>query len=446
MNVFSRIFKGWVSLLVAAVFLTGCLDSGGGGGTASTSISGTAATGAPLAGTVDLVDANGVAATPVTINSDGTFTITTTGLSAPFILRATGGNNNPGVILYSLADGVSGTFNITPLTHLAVEMYRRGVGVPPSDLDALFAAWNTQVDPADLATLQTALLQAQARINANLDAQFKAQNLTPTTFDFLRTGFSANHQGLDALLDGIHVSINANGISITAGAGAGTTTLPFNIDISINGYNIGGGAAGGSGGSTTCGNGGTMMTFSIGSPVNPPFLNKEQVCFTASTTSLAFSGKTLTNPQVGAPSGQYSIYTFTDGVAGKYEVVLTANNALYEINVLSSGGTYLGQFTPTVSASAGGPGSLTLAISISGVPTGVDINIQGVPKPATQNEFCTALADVNSSVSLNTALASAGGTFTVTGCTFSGSVGNVSANLAITNLGSFPYTVVYTYN
>jgi hypothetical protein len=57
------------------------------------------------------------------------------------------------------------------------------------------------------------------------------------------------------------------------------------------------------------------------------------------------------------------------------------------------------------------------------------------------------MSDSNSSTSLGNALGAVG-TFTITSCSFSGSVGNVSASLAITNPVNMTvlYTVTYTYN
>lgn len=55
------------------------------------------------------------------------------------------------------------------------------------------------------------------------------------------------------------------------------------------------------------------------------------------------------------------------------------------------------------------------------------------------------MTDTNSETSLSNALGAVG-TFTINSCSFNGSVGNVSATLAVAGVGSIPYTVVYTYN
>ena len=460
MSAYLGVFKWWLSVLVAAVLLTGC---GGGDGTTPTSISGTAATGLALTGSVELVDANGQTRN-VNIGTNGAFTVDTTGLSAPLMLRATGNGSSTGTVLYSLADGVTGVFNITPLTHLAVELMRQAEGADaPANLAALFAGWNAEVDPVDLADLRAAMLRAQAVVNANLATQLQAHNLTPATFDFLRTAFQANQTGLDAVLDAIHVEITGNQIAMHVGG----SPFNFNVNIDLTGFNIGG-SSGGTGGSTggggsgstttTCATGSTTMTFADNPQNSGPYGNGDQVCFTASTTSLAFSGKTLTSPvQNTVVTAPYAAYTFTDAATGnKYEVVFNAS-ALHEINVLS-GTDFLGQFTVAAGSGSGSTGgttggggsgttsNLTVSVNAGGI-AGANVTINGVPRPTTQSEFCGAITDVNSTTSLNQALGAVG-TFTINSCSFSGSVGNVSATLAITSPISMtvPYTVVYTYN
>jgi hypothetical protein len=85
-----------------------------------------------------------------------------------------------------------------------------------------------------------------------------------------------------------------------------------------------------------------------------PYTQGQKVCFTGSATSLAFDGKTLTNPiQNTAVTAPYSAYNFVDGTGASticYETVLNAG-ALYEINVGKGAGctapatfNYQGQF------------------------------------------------------------------------------------------------------
>ncbi len=439
------VYRVWLSLLAAAFLLTGCLSDGNTVAPA-TAISGTAATGAAMTGTVVLVDANGVTRT-VNIGALGAFQIPTTGLAAPFILRATGSGADAGTVLFSFADGLTGIFNITPLTHMALELLRQGDDTPAADLPTLFSAWGDRVNPANLADIQAAILLAQRRINATLRTAFEVNGLAPATFDFLRTRFSPDGSGIDGVLDSItglviaggQINFNVNGAPIT-----------FTIGIDIADIVIGGGTGGGGGTPVTCDAGGQTLTFARNLSVAGPHTNGEQVCFVASTTSLAFSGKTLTNPiQNVVVTLPFSAYAFTDAATGAtYEVVFNAG-ALHEINVTNNANAFHGQF-PAVAAGGGGGGAGGVTLRITAGGGGLaDINIPGVTAPASQAEFCTDMTDINSTTSLTNALGSVAiGTFTITSCTFSGSVGTVNATLAVTQPVAInvPYVVTYTFN
>ena len=97
-------------------------------------------------------------------------------------------------------------------------------------------------------------------------------------------------------------------------------------------------------GGSTCG-GGQKLTFEAGASVTDPFKNGDAVCFTTiNTSTLAFNGKTLTNPtQNSEVMTPYSAWKFVDGVY-TYEVIFNGS-ALHEINVLKNS-TFAGQFAP----------------------------------------------------------------------------------------------------
>lgn len=334
----------WLMLLaLVTTFLTGC----NGNDNNTTAIAGVAAVGAAFTGTIDIVDANGATRTGIAIGANGAYTADTTGMAAPFIIRATGNGAYAGTFLYSVADALTGTFNITPMTNLALEVARRNATPPPADLATLFADWNALYDPADLDAFRAAIKEALAIVNANLSVQLTANGLTPTSYDFLRGAFPAFGQGIDAVLDGLVITFG-EGITITFNGGPVT----FDIEIGIGGYDIGGN---GGGSNTACGAGSIDMTFAKAPQNAAPHNDGEQVCFTASTTSLAFSGKTLTNPtQNQAVQLPYSAYRFTDAATGfKYEVVFN-NGAMHEINVLNGADTFVGQFSATPGAGGGG--------------------------------------------------------------------------------------------
>ena len=201
MNAKSRLIAVVLGMLLALT-LAGCGGGGGGGGTAAEAagmLTGVAANGAPVVGTVLLKDSS---PRPVELStttaSDGSFAFNTTGLTPPFMLKTTAAAGN----LYSLAEA-NGINNLTPLTTMAVALAAGG-----ADLDALYANHlQTAINAAALkmpdavTTVQTAL--------APLLSQFGV------TTNLLTGQFSANHTGVDALLDAITISISGATVTIT---------------------------------------------------------------------------------------------------------------------------------------------------------------------------------------------------------------------------------------
>lgn len=97
--------------------------TGGSGGSsvAAASISGTAALGAPLVGSVTVKDALGATRTSP-IGTNGSYKVDVSGMTAPFIFRAEGTVNGMTAAVHSIATAtdVDGTINITQLTNLVV--------------------------------------------------------------------------------------------------------------------------------------------------------------------------------------------------------------------------------------------------------------------------------------------------------------------------------------
>ena len=165
---------------------------------AAITVSGTAAAGAPIIGTVTLKDS----ATPfntktVTIAADGKYSVDVTGLTAPFILRADGTAGGRSCSLYSAAASadVNGTINITPLTDLIVANIAMGI-VSNYFATGDFSALTT----AELNTQENAL---QARLQPILAAAGLGDSI-----DLLRVSFAADHTDLDAALDALRVTVD----------------------------------------------------------------------------------------------------------------------------------------------------------------------------------------------------------------------------------------------
>lgn len=218
----------------------------------ASSVSGTAAAGAPIAGvTVALKDSTNRAVTGTT-SVTGSYALDTTGMTGPFLLQLTtaGGDKLYGVT----ADLAPATVaNLTPLTDLIVRSWYSVQGVP---VDAAFANPAAAPPPSQqqtsiiadavLSVIQRALNMAGAGISAPLDLVSKP--------------FNADHTGLDAALDQTSISYGAGATVSIAGSEVQQT--------SVIGFNT---ATGGmTATSTTAGGGNTSTSaISIIVPVQP---------------------------------------------------------------------------------------------------------------------------------------------------------------------------------
>jgi hypothetical protein len=180
------------------------------------SVTGTAAAGAPIAGaTVSLKDAAGHTVTATT-SVTGAYTLDTTGLSGPFLLQVTtaGGQRLYGVTADPAPANVA---NLTPLTDLIVRSWyaMQGVAVDtafanPSAAPPPTAQQTTAVANAVLSVMQLALNNANAGVAAPLDLITKA--------------FSADHTGLDAVLDATSI-VYGSGAAVSIGGAVQQTSL-----------------------------------------------------------------------------------------------------------------------------------------------------------------------------------------------------------------------------
>lgn len=241
-------FTAAAAAAATALLLTAC--GGGGSSTTSTTstataqLSGVAATGAPIAGaTVRAVNAAGASATAVT-GADGRYTLSISD-GAPYALTVT---DSAGKVWYSYAPA-AGTAHITPLTTLA--LLDANGNRPLADL---LSAWAT-TRPAD-----SAVLQGAQRVNANLRSQFAAAGVDATALNVFNASFSANHTGLDAVLDGLRVGINcsATACSQSITNPAGQTLLQWNASASTTGISLSWTATTSGAGGTTTTTGGTV--------------------------------------------------------------------------------------------------------------------------------------------------------------------------------------------
>jgi len=202
-----------IPLFIAApLFLSACGGSGGSTNPAAPAtanvLQGVAATGAPLNGTLTVNDCSFPnRSTSATINLDGTFSVSTTGMSPPYFIRAIG-TTTSGVplTLYSFATS-PGTININPLTNLLVAA---AAGEPDNPgLTGLYANHNLSSGLSIAAALPGAISALQTSLQP-LFTLYGITALNPFSYPY-----QMNHQGLDGLFDDVNVSFSGGTATLT---------------------------------------------------------------------------------------------------------------------------------------------------------------------------------------------------------------------------------------
>jgi hypothetical protein len=216
--------------LTISLFFVGC---GGGSGSsdssnsiASQTVTGVAAAGAPLIGTVYLKDSSSPAnELSAPIEADGSFSFNVYWFTPPFLLKAVGTVNNNNFELYSFAPE-AGIANINPLSHLSVAMANGS-----DDLATLY----TVMGPAKIQAIKNGLSNAIANLRTVLQptlSQFEV-----STVNFISDTYLANHQGLDMMLDLVGISV-ANGSVIVVDKMVNTTVTSSLNDFLTTSINI----------------------------------------------------------------------------------------------------------------------------------------------------------------------------------------------------------------
>ena len=212
-------------------------------------ITGVAATGAPIkGGKVNAVNAAGKTATTTTA-ADGSYSISVAA-GAPYALNIT---DAAGKVWYSYAPD-AGVANITPLSTLALS--KANANKP---LAALYDAWSTAPLKSD------AVLNAAKLLNANFQSQLTAKGIDYTKFNVFDSAFAANSTGFDAVLDSVRVQFSCTATSCTesvtspagsaAGSTAGSTAVTWNGNLATAGISL----------SFTAGGSTTNLNVNIGS-------------------------------------------------------------------------------------------------------------------------------------------------------------------------------------
>ncbi|MFL9861552.1 hypothetical protein PQR72_38460 [Paraburkholderia madseniana] len=220
----SLVRSGVAAAVAFALFQLGGCGGGGSSSTSSstptvtaTSVNGTVATGSAVVGaTVTLTDATGAQATATT-NTQGAYTISVKGMTAPFLIVATDATGISAPLVSVLANLPNGTApavaNVTTLT---------------TAIAAMLTASGNPLDLASTTALAKVTLPSVQIATITLDAiltKILAQNGIQTAgFDPIGVAFTPNHTGADAVIDTVSVVSAANGgLLLLSNATPGTT-------------------------------------------------------------------------------------------------------------------------------------------------------------------------------------------------------------------------------
>ncbi len=337
----------WAGAGLLAMGLAGC--GGGSDGTAAgpaagaapsapvvTTLSGTAATGAPIQGGAVQVLCRGASAPLLaTTSSTGTWEVDTTGQTLPCAVRVQGGNLPAGQAYHSVALRFGNT-NVTPLTDLMVAHL---AGQSP-------AVWWGNSGPVDWSVATANALEQ------SLQSLRKALGLDALHgIDPVADVFKAQRQdAMDDVLEALRLALERLGMSYQ-----------------------------------------TLL---------------------ASAATVDFS------------------------MPDSFRVTLRETH--HSVTV-SPGGV-------VVDGPSGGSHTLTLNVTASGFAM-PPVVVRNVPMPTSQEEFCGWVNDPANPQGLSQTMQGASGRVDIRSCSFSGSVGRISAVVVVTSpiSTSMPYDVVYTY-
>jgi hypothetical protein len=193
--------SAWI-FMVTFLVMSGCSSGGGSGSSSAPTVSGVAASGSAISGTIYLRDANGNERSAST--SDGTYSFDVTGLTPPFILKAVWSEEGVPMELYSMAVA-SGTANISPLTQAIVSAAAGG------NIEDAFDSPTPSALGAIAGNLPSATSDFRQALGPLILKYVSSADIDPIT-----DAFSPNHQGLDKLLDDTLFTITSDVTSVTS--------------------------------------------------------------------------------------------------------------------------------------------------------------------------------------------------------------------------------------
>lgn len=214
-------------IIVSSLMLVNC----GGGSSDSTpttsTLSGTAATGAPIIGTILVKGSTGNEATTA-IDASGFYTVNVTGLAPPYLIEALPTDTAlPGQ--YSFASKANITVNVTPLSTLTLFNASGS-----QELAFLQGDWVNQFP----SFTQQQIDATQAIINANFASLFSGQGLD-TLFNYFSDSFNVDSTGFNAILDALLITLDPVNDSFAITYNNSPLIFDVNIDIGGGTGNLG---------------------------------------------------------------------------------------------------------------------------------------------------------------------------------------------------------------
>lgn len=211
-STFQPFTKAAISTAVAGLIATLAACGGGGSSVPSTlSLSGTAASGAALAGaTVDVKCASG--SSSATTNTDGSYSLTVSGGALPCMVRAT--SSDQATVYHALVDSSAGTtsavVNVTPITELIMAQAVGATSTP----SAVFAS-NSMPPAAAITSLPTSITSVASSLKTatNGSVDFSAYN--PMTTPFKAATLNAAGDAMDGKLDALMNTLKAANQSVS---------------------------------------------------------------------------------------------------------------------------------------------------------------------------------------------------------------------------------------
>lgn len=182
-------------------------SSNGSGTQSSTSITGVAAVGAPLVGTVTVKDALGATRTSP-IGTNGSYSIDVSGMTAPFVFRAEGTANGVRAVVHSIATqaDLNGRINITQLTDLIVSNIAGQLA--QNYFDSFEQSGNSSL--ADKALVDAEVAKLKEKLLPVLTALG-----VDAAIDLLHSSFTPLSDPIDKALDVIRVSYDTTANTAT---------------------------------------------------------------------------------------------------------------------------------------------------------------------------------------------------------------------------------------